>query len=65
LLGEDLVQPTRGLYMSLVQRTNRAVRNLTGRYLGVRIALNGNGLITPEIAGLRIYASRFSYVRNY
>jgi phage tail-like protein len=65
LLGEDPVQPTRGLYMSLVQRTNRAVRNLTGRYLGVRIALNGNGLITPEIAGLRIYASRFSYVRNY
>jgi phage tail-like protein len=65
LLGADPVQPTQGLFMALVQRTNRAVRNLTGRYLGVRIALNGNGLITPEIAGMRIYASRFSYVTHY
>jgi phage tail-like protein len=65
LLGQAPVQPSQGLYMALVQRTNTAVRNLTGRYLGVRIALNGDGRITPEIAGMRVYASRFSYVRNY
>jgi len=65
LLGQDPVQSSQGLYMALVQRTDRVVRNLSGRYLGVRIALNGDGRNTPEIAGMRIYASRFSYVRNY
>jgi phage tail-like protein len=65
LLGEDPVENTQGLFMVLVQRTNTAVRNLSGRYLGVRIQLNGDGRNTPEIAGFRIYSSRFSYVQNY
>jgi phage tail-like protein len=65
LLGEDPVDDSQGLYMALVQRADTAVRNLSGRYLGVRIALNGNGRISPEIAGMRIYGSRFSYVQNY
>jgi phage tail-like protein len=65
LLGEDSIEGRRGLFMVLVQRANKAVRNLTGRYLGVRIQLNGDGLNTPEIAGLRAYGSRFSYVQKY
>jgi phage tail-like protein len=56
---------SQGLFMVLIQRANKAVRSLTGRFLGVRIALNGDGRNTPEIAGLRIYGPRFSYVQNY
>ncbi len=65
LLGEDPVEDRQGLFMVLVQRANKAVRSLSGRYLGVRIQLNGDGRITPEIAGFRVYGSRFSYVQNY
>jgi len=65
LLGEDPIANQQGLFMVLIQRANKAVRNLAGRYLGVRIQVNGDGRNTPEIAGLRAYASRFSYVQNY
>jgi phage tail-like protein len=65
LLNEDPIEGTQGLFMVLVQRANKVVRNLTGRYLGVRIQLNGDGRNTPEIAGLRAYGSRFSYVQKY
>jgi phage tail-like protein len=65
LLGEDPIANTQGLFMVLIQRANKAVRNLSGRFLGIRIQLNGDGRNTPEIAGLRVYASRFSYVENY
>jgi phage tail-like protein len=65
LLQEAPVQNTQGLFMALIQRAHKAVRNLSGRYLGVRIQLNGDGRNTPEIAGLRVYGTRFSYVQNY
>ena len=65
LLKEEPVMNRQGLFMVLVQRANKAVRNLSGRYLGVRIQLNGDGRNSPQIAGLRVYASRFSYVHNY
>lgn len=69
LLGSNpqdaLLDATRGLFMALVQRAGKAVRNLSGRFLGVRIALNGDGRNTPQIAGIRIYGPRFSYVQNY
>jgi phage tail-like protein len=65
LLKADPIKNRQGLFMVLVQRANKTVRNLTGRYLGVRIQLNGDGLNTPEIAALRAYGSRFSYVQKY
>jgi phage tail-like protein len=65
LLGADPIENRQGLFMVLVQRTGRAVRNLSGRFLGVRVELFGDRRSTPEIAALRAWASRFSYVRNY
>jgi len=65
LLKDDPVENVQGLFMVLVQRSNTVVRNLSGRYLGIRIQLNGDGRNSPQIAGLRIYAPRFSYVQKY
>jgi phage tail-like protein len=65
LLKEDPIENTQGLFMVLVQRANKVVRNLAGRYLGVRIQLNGDGRNSPHIAALRIYGPRFSYVQKY
>ena len=65
LLKGQPVENTQGLFMVLMQRANRVVRNLTGRFLGVRIQLNGDGRNSPQIAGLRVYGPRFSYVQKY
>lgn len=65
LLAEPPIQDRQGLFMVLVQRADTAVRNLTGRYLGIKVQLNGDRRSTPEIAALRVYASRFSYVSHY
>ena len=65
LLGADPVSNRQGLFMVLVQRAGRVVRNLSGRFLGIRVELHGDGRSTPEIAALRAWASRFSYVNNY
>jgi phage tail-like protein len=65
LLGVDPVPNRQGLFMVLVQRVGCVVRNLSGRFLGVRVELYGDRRSTPELAGLRVWASRFSYVNNY
>src|SRR5271157_713839 len=65
MLGEDPIANRQGLFMALVQRAGTAVRNLTGRFLGIRVQMTGDGRSTPGIAALRVWAPRFSYVDNY
>ncbi len=36
-----------------------------GRYLDLRLTLCGNGRATPRIQSLRVYAPRFSYLKEY
>ena len=55
----------RGLFSVLIQKPRARVRTLTGRYLWVRVVLHGDGRASPEIAGLRAWADRFSYADKY
>jgi phage tail-like protein len=65
LLGEAPVPGRSGLFMALVQRAGRAVRALQGRHLAVKLTLVGDGRATPEVAAVRVYGPRYSYVEHY
>src|SRR5207244_12339946 len=54
-----------GLFTAQNQRICKTGRSMRGRYLRAKVELQGNGLSTPEVASLRAYASRFSYVNHY
>lgn len=54
-----------GLFTALIQRSTSRVRNLQGRYLHIRIEMEGDQRTSPELFALRAYASRFSYLNRY
>jgi phage tail-like protein len=54
-----------GLYELLIQRSNGAVREVRGRYLRLRITMQGDGRHSPAIFALRVWYPRFSWQTHY
>ena len=55
----------RGRFTVLLQRAGRQVRRVEGRWLYLWLEMLGDSQVTPELAALRIYGSRFSYRDRY
>ena len=56
---------THGLFEILLQRESGPVRDILGRYLQVRVHMQGDGRHTPAISALRVYHPRLSWQRAY
>jgi len=54
-----------GLFELLLQRDKGPVRRLCGRYLQIRVVLEGDGRTAPSIHALKVYYPRFSYQESY
>lgn len=54
-----------GLFEVLLQYPEGQVRTLTGRYLQLRLRMEGDGRHTPAVHALRVYMPRFSYQETY
>ncbi|MBX2802821.1 MAG: hypothetical protein KTR31_34385 [Myxococcales bacterium] len=54
-----------GRFVALIQRTRRQSTRLVGRHLHVRLVLFGTGRATPEVAMVRAWGPRSSWVRRY
>lgn len=54
-----------GLFTVLVQRANRPVRTLAGRFLHLKIVFRGQLHATPCLHAVRAYGPRFSYQDKY
>jgi phage tail-like protein len=54
-----------GLYELLIQRPNGAVRELRGRYLRLRLTLQGDGRHSPALFAIRVYHPRRSWQAQF
>lgn len=54
-----------GLFETLLQKRTGNVRRIAGRYLQLKLELEGDGRRTPELACVRVYFQRFSYQERY
>ncbi|MCB9741730.1 MAG: hypothetical protein H6741_02380 [Alphaproteobacteria bacterium] len=65
LLGLPRRPGRSGLFMVLIQRQGYQSSALRGRFLFSRLTLHGNGRTGPQIAALRAWTPRLSYVQRY
>ncbi len=65
LLKVERVPGQTGLFSILIQKSSGNTRRFVGRHLRLTLHLSGNTHQSPEIAGVRAYASRFSYRDHY
>jgi phage tail-like protein len=65
LLQVERVPGQTGLFSILIQKSSGNTRRFVGRHLRLTLHLYGNTHQSPEIAGVRAYASRFSYRDHY
>jgi phage tail-like protein len=59
------VKPYQGLYQLLLQRQAGAVRELRGRFLQLKLQMEGDGKHTPAVHAIRVYTPRFSWQQHY
>lgn len=57
--------PHAGLYEVLIQRPAGEVREVRGRYLRLRLRLQGDGRHSPALFAVRVYYPRFSWQAHY
>lgn len=55
----------KGLFELLLQRVDGNVRQLRGRYLALRIVMQGDGRHSPTVHNIRIQYPRFCYQQQY